>query len=67
MPLDANYQDQQISISLHEGKKETFLDVVKSTMRLCFSKKMMYMNLQLCWTGGSIAYWSSILTPVMAL
>ena len=25
------------------------------------------MNLQLLWTGGSIAYWSSILTPIMAL
>ena len=31
------------------------------------SKKMMFMNAQLFWTGASIAFWSGMLTPIMFL
>ena len=37
------------------------------TVRLLFSKDMLFLNLNLIWNGATIAFWSSILTPIMIL
>jgi len=41
------------------------MEHVKSTLRLAKSRGMLIFVPQLLWTGTSIAYWSSFLTPVM--
>lgn len=37
------------------------------TLKLLTSKKMRWMLPQIIWTGGSIAYWSGLLTPIFTL
>lgn len=43
----------------------TFFKLLKSTIKLIFTKKMMFFNLQLVFTGVSIAYWSGLLSPII--
>ena len=57
-------QITDIRSSVNE-EKETFLQVTMNVLKLMVSKKMMLLNMQLIWTGASIAYWSGILTPIM--
>jgi hypothetical protein len=40
---------------------------MKSTVLQMFDHKMMYLNLQLLWTGMSISYWSAVLIPTVIL
>lgn len=37
------------------------------TLRLLFSKDMVFVNMQLIWNGTTIAFWSGLLTPIMTL
>ena len=38
-----------------------------STVKLIFTKKMMFFNMQLAWTGTTIAYFNAMLIPIMIL
>jgi len=46
-------------------KPLTFGEITKLTAKLIFTEKMMLLNLQLLWTGVSIAYWSGLLILIL--
>lgn len=41
-----------------------FWKVIESTLKLVTSKSMMYVNLQIIWTGVLISYYTGILVPI---
>ena len=43
------------------------IEEVTSTIQSMFTRKIMYVNMQMSWSGISIAFWSGILTPIMIL
>lgn len=45
--------------------EKTFIESVLSTLRLLFTKKMMFLNLQMFFTGVSISYYSGMLSTIM--
>ena len=45
--------------------EKTFVESVLSTLRLLFTKKMMFLNLQMFFTGVSISYYSGMLSTIM--
>lgn len=52
-------------IDTEKEEEPTFMELSKNTIKLMFSSKMMRFNLQIFFTGISIAFWSGILTPIM--
>lgn len=40
---------------------------MKNTVGLIFTKKMMFLNMELLWSGVSIAFWSGVLIPILVL
>jgi hypothetical protein len=54
-------------ISLKSYHDKGFKDSLMATIKFLCSGEMNYLNLNLMWTGVSIAYYSSILVPVMCL
>ena len=61
-------EDNQI-IKEREGTKapKSFYANLCSTIKLLFSREMLSLDLNLIWGGVSIAYWSTVLTPLMTL
>lgn len=49
----------------HHDHEESFVQILKNTLHLIFTPKMVKVNMQLVFTGISIAYWSGILTPII--
>lgn len=48
------------------GQEERgFFEILKATMKLMFSKKSMFVNPEMIWTGISIAFYSSMFTPII--
>ena len=45
--------------------EKTFIESVLSTLRLLFTKKMMFLNLQMFFTGVSVSYYSGMLSTIM--
>lgn len=41
------------------------MELIKSTLKLMISRKMMYFNMQLAFTGISISYWSGLISPII--
>ena len=65
-------ESKVISESLREVPNDSELQSsfccdLLGTLRLLFSSDMLFLNLNLIWNGTCIAYWSSILTPIMTL
>ena len=58
--------EHQLILKEREEKK-SFVDNLKSTIKLLFSREMLSLDLNLIWGGMSIAYWSTVLTPLMTL
>ena len=50
-----------------DGPKLSFLNNIKKTLLILFSKKMLRFWPQCLWSGGSIAFWSGMLTPIMTV
>lgn len=50
-----------------EEEDQSSWEVIKGTVNLIGTKKMMLLNGELLWSGSSIAYWSAILTPILLL
>ena len=44
-----------------------FNEIVKSTIRLIKLPKMMILNMQLMWTGVTLAIYTGMLVPIMIL
>lgn len=58
--MDTNYKDDS-------AVPPSMLSEMKDTIALICTKKMMYLNMQLLWSGTSIAFWSAMLIPIMTL
>ena len=54
-------------ISLLSYHDHGFQDSLMATLKFLYSGDMNYLILNLMWTGVSIAYYSSILLPIMCL
>ena len=52
---------------LQDEKELTLMENVKATFMLTFTKKMMILNLQLGWTGITIAFSQTMLVIIMVL
>lgn len=60
--LDA---DNSISVKQIETfDKRSFLKITKDTIKLMFSKRMMYINPEQIWTGVSVAFSTSMIIPI---
>jgi predicted MFS family arabinose efflux permease len=58
--MNTNYKDDS-------AVPPSMLTEMKDTIALICTKKMMYLNMQLLWSGTSIAFWSAMLIPIMTL
>ena len=66
--IEAHLQSKNTdSSSAANLETKSFLDIIKSTVKLIFSPKMMLANCQFWWTGISISMWTGILIPIMIL
>ena len=50
-----------------EHQSSNFCIDLFGTLRLLFSKDMLFVNMNLIWGGTTIAYWAGLLTPIMTL
>lgn len=66
MPKKFDLEDGQ-EAGHPEEEPESFLQLLKNTVKLIFTPKMMLWNLQLVFTGISISFWSGIITPIIFL
>lgn len=64
-PVNQQQQELLEHDDVETDQEESFMQVVKNVWKLTFRKKMMLVNLQSIWSGGSIAFWSSALATVL--
>ena len=47
----------------HEPEHKGVVEEIKGTFEMMFDKRMMYLNLQILFTGFSISFWTGLLIP----
>ena len=58
-------EEEQLVVGHHQEHQESFMQILKNTITLIFTPKMTKCNMQLIFTGVSIAYWSGMITPII--
>ena len=62
MRIPEPLEDTEVSV-----ENTPFNEIVKSTIRLIKLPKMMILNMQLMWTGVTLAIYTGMLVPIMIL
>ena len=63
----SDYSVKQMISQIAKEDKQNFCKDMQGTFKLMFTREMMAINLLLVWSGCSISYWSTMLTPIMSL
>lgn len=53
--------------SKEEVAHKTVLQELTGALKMVINKRMLFMDMQILWTGFSISFWSSLLLPAVVL